>query len=162
MILILLIFVHSVSCQTQLWTPAFNNRAYCDDKRATACYYVRPNLNQLHNESFTYITVPGLGFDHVTFYRRINWQMRGQYLVEFEIKKSSKHYGHITLLYNDRNIWGFIDFENNRFSLENMPTMWQSQNKGIKILKQWGEGNFSTDHQGRQGAPPSYGDLYHV
>lgn len=137
--LLVLILIQQVSCSSKLWY-VLDYRTNCDDRRATECFLVYPYLNSLVNAS--YITIPGLGFDHVTFLRRHNWEIRGQYLAEFEIPQESRHYGHITLLYNDKHAWGFIDYDNQKFSLVDLP----NELGGLKLLKKW-SGNFSSNHQ---------------
>ena len=84
-LLVLIIFVFQrVSCQSRLWY-LLDHKTNCDDRRATECYLVYPYLNRNTFANASYITIPGLGFDHVTFLRRHNWEIRGQYLAEFEI-----------------------------------------------------------------------------
>ena len=148
-LLVLIIFVFQrVSCQSRLWY-LLDHKTNCDDRRATECYLVYPYLNRNTFANASYITIPGLGFDHVTFLRRHNWEIRGQYLAEFEVPQDSRHYGHITLLYNDKHVWGFIDFDNQKFSLVNLP---HGEMGGLKLLKKW-SGNFSSNHQ----PPPEQG-----
>ena len=105
----------------------------CGDKRAIKCFIVYPNLE--HIEDAEYIKIWGQGFDHVTFHRVKRWELRGNYLSEFEVN-SEKNYGYITILHSFRDIWGFFEFNGARYSIYGTNTL-NSQRKPWKIIKQW-------------------------
>ena len=117
--------------------PRYFTRQNClNEYRAVSCSLVKIDFSVLNGQ---YLLIPEEPFHNLIFYRTLEWHVGNICLKEYEIKNDG-HYGYLTVLYNEKNLYGNFEYKGYKYSI--MP--YSIYQPGVQIIFRW-EGKYQNE-----------------